>query len=78
MRKNTLCLCAHLCRSKGQLEDRKRMIVSQPAGSCRLTVKRAFCMVSVTGRDQAIYTRQICFLIEHHILPALGSIFVVL
>lgn len=28
--------------AKAKLEDRKRMIVSRPAGSCRLTVKELF------------------------------------
>lgn len=62
--------------AKVKLEDRKRMIASRPAGSCRLTVKELFAwylsQVEIKPSTRARYV----FLIEAHILPCLGSVFV--
>ena len=62
--------------AKTKLEDRKRMIVTRPAGSCRMTVKELFVwylsQVEIKPSTQARYA----FLVEHHILPQLGSVFV--
>lgn len=62
--------------AKTKLEDRKRMIVTRPAGSCRLTVKELFVWyLSQVEIKPSTYARYV-FLIEHHILPQLGSVFV--
>ena len=62
--------------AKAKLEERKRMIVSRPTGSCRLTVKELFswylARIEVKPSTRARYV----FVIEHHILPELGSTFV--
>ena len=63
--------------AKAKLEDRKRMIVSRPAGSCRLTVKELFVWYLSQAEIKPSTRARYVFLIEHHILPALGSIFVV-
>lgn len=62
--------------AKAKLEERKRMIVSRPTGSCRLTVKELFsCYLSQAEIKPSTRARYI-FLIEHHILPELGSTFI--
>ena len=63
--------------AKAKLEDRKRMIVSRPAGSCRLTVKELFVWYLSQAEIKPSTRARYVFLIEHHILPELGSIFVV-
>ena len=63
--------------AKAKLEERKRMVVSRPAGSCRLTVKELFVWYLSQAEIKPSTRARYVFLIEHHILPALGSIFVV-
>ena len=63
--------------AKAKLEDRKRMIVSRPAGNCRLTVKELFVWYLSQAEIKPSTRARYVFLIEHHILPELGSIFVV-
>ena len=63
--------------AKAKLADRKRMIVSRPAGSCRLTVKELFVWYLSQAEIKPSTRARYVFLIEHHILPELGSIFVV-
>ena len=63
--------------AKAKLEDRKRMIVSRPAGSCRLTVKELFVWYLSQAEIKPSTQARYAFLVEHHILPALGSIFIV-
>ncbi len=63
--------------AKTKLEDRKRMIVSRPAGSCRLTVAELFAWYLAQAEIKPSTRARYVFLIEHHILPELGSIFVV-
>lgn len=62
--------------TKAKLEKRKLMIATQPAGSCRLTVKELFSWylekIEIKPSTRARYV----FLIDHHILPKLGSVFV--
>ncbi|MFR2929273.1 MAG: hypothetical protein ACLTLM_13375 [Oscillospiraceae bacterium] len=51
--------------AKAKLEERKRMVVSRPAGSCRLTVKELFVwylsQLEIKPSTQARYA----FLVEH-------------
>ena len=61
MRKIHVCLCAHLCRSKGQAGGTETDGRTTPGRELPPDGSGAFCVVSGTGRDQAIYTRQICF-----------------
>ena len=63
--------------AKAKLEERKRMVVSRPAGSCRLTVKELFVWYLSQAEIKPSTRARYVFLIEHHILPELGSIFVV-
>lgn len=63
--------------AKAKLEGRKRMVVSRPAGSCRLTVKELFAWYLAQAEIKPSTRARYVFLIEHHILPELGSIFVV-
>lgn len=62
--------------AKEKLEKRKLMIAVQPTGSCRMTVKELFswylAKIEVKPSTRARYV----FVIEHHILPKLGSVFV--
>ena len=52
--------------AKAKLEDRKRMIVSRPAGSCRLTVKELFVWYLSQAEIKPSTRARYVFLIEHH------------
>ena len=62
--------------TKEKLEKRKLMIAVQPTGSCRMTVKELFswylAKIEVKPSTRARYV----FVIENHILPQLGSVFI--
>ena len=62
--------------AKAKLEERKRMVVPPPVVNCRLTVAELFAwylaQVEIKPSTRARYV----FLINHHILPYLGSVFV--
>lgn len=62
--------------AKAKLEERKRMIVSRPAGSCRLTVAQLFAWYLAQAEIKPSTRARYVFLIDHHILPYLGSVFV--
>lgn len=62
--------------AKAKLEERKRMIVSRPAGSCHLTVKELFAWYLSQAEIKPSTRARYIFLIEAHILPCLGSVFV--
>lgn len=62
--------------TKEKLEKRKLMIAAQPTGSCRMTVKELFSWylekIEIKPSTRARYD----FVIENHILPQLGSVFI--
>ena len=62
--------------TKEKLEKRKMTIAAQPTGSCRMTVKELFSWylekIEVKPSTRARYD----FVIENHILPHLGSVFI--
>ena len=53
--------------AKAKLEERKRMVVSRPAGSCRLTVKELFVWYLSQAEIKPSTRARYVFLIEHHI-----------
>ena len=63
--------------AKAKLEERKRMVVSPQAVNCRLTVAELFAWYLAQAEIKPSTRARYVFLIEHHILPELGSIFVV-
>ena len=62
--------------AKAKLEDRKRMIVSPQAVNCRLTVAELFAWYLAQAEIKPSTRARYVFLIDHHILPYLGSVFV--
>ena len=56
--------------AKAKLEERKRMVVSRPAGSCRLTVKELFVWYLSQAEIKPSTRARYVFLIEHHMRPA--------
>ena len=52
--------------AKAKLEERKRMVVSRPAGSCRLTVKELFVWYLSQAEIKPSTRARYVFLIEHH------------
>lgn len=62
--------------AKAKLEERKRMIVSPQAVNCRLTVAELFAWYLAQAEIKPSTRARYVFLIDHHILPYLGSVFV--
>ena len=62
--------------AKAKLEERKRMVVSPQAVNCRLTVAELFAWYLTQAEIKPSTRARYVFLIDHHILPYLGSVFV--
>ena len=62
--------------AKAKLEERKRMVVSPPVVNCRLTVAELFAWYLAQAEIKPSTRARYVFLIDHHILPYLGSVFV--
>ena len=62
--------------AKAKLEERKRMVVSPQAVNCRLTVAELFAWYLAQAEIKPSTRARYVFLIDHHILPYLGSVFV--
>ena len=62
--------------AKAKLEERKRMVVSPPVVNCRLTVAQLFAWYLAQAEIKPSTRSRYVFLIDHHILPYLGSVFV--
>lgn len=62
--------------AKAKLEERKRMVVPPPVVNCRLTVAELFAWYLAQAEIKPSTRARYVFLIDHHILPYLGSVFV--
>ena len=62
--------------AKAKLEERKRMVVSPPVVNCRLTVAELFAWYLAQAEIKPSTRARYIFLIDHHILLYLGSVFV--